>query len=79
MTVTLKDAFSTSDTFPLEVGDKVLVENVSVGIGSTALGFNSENYDYVRFEITEVFQNLGSVGVVTYSMDWASFFRTNNW
>jgi len=68
VTVNLKDAFSTNDTFPLEVGDKVLVENVSVGIGSTALGFNSENYDYVRFEITEVFQNLGSVGVVTYSM-----------
>ena len=69
VTVTLKDAFSTSDTFPLEVGDKVLVENVSVGIGSTALGFNSENYDYVRFEITEVFQNLSSVGIITYSMD----------
>ena len=68
VTVTLKDAFSTADTFPLEVGDKVLVENVSVGIGSTALGFNSENYDYIRFEITEVFQNLSSVGVVTYSM-----------
>ena len=68
VTVTLKDAFSTVDTFPLAVGDKVLVENVSVGIGSTALGFNSENYDYIRFEITEVFQNLSSVGVVTYSM-----------
>ena len=68
VTVTLKDAFSTVDTFPLSVGDKVLVENVSVGIGSTALGFNSENYDYIRFEITEVFQNLSSVGVVTYSM-----------
>jgi len=69
VTVTLKDAFSTNDTFPLEVGDKVLVENVSVGVGSTGLGFNSENYDYARFEVTEVFQNLSSVGVVTYSVD----------
>ena len=68
MTVTLKDAFSTNDTFPLEVGDKVLVEGTSVGVGSTGLGFNSENYDYARFEITEVFQNLSSVGVVTFSL-----------
>ena len=68
VTVTLKDAYSTSDTFPLVVGDKVLIENVSVGVGSTAIGYNSENYDYSRFEITEVFQNLSSVGVVTYSL-----------
>ena len=68
VTVTLKDAFSTNDTFPLEVGDKVLVEGTSVGVGSTGLGFNSENYDYARFEITEVFQNLSSVGVVTFSL-----------
>tara|TARA_B100001063_G_scaffold62847_2_gene56891 strand:- start:2454 stop:15458 length:13005 start_codon:yes stop_codon:yes gene_type:complete len=68
VSVTLKDAFSTNDTFPFEIGDKVLVEGTSVGVGSTGLGFNSENYDYARFEITEVFQNLSSVGVVTFSL-----------
>ena len=40
VTVGLNTGFSTGDTFPLRVGDKVLIEGVSIGIGSTGLGYN---------------------------------------
>ena len=39
VTLTLSVGFSTANTFPFEVNDKVLIENVSIGIGSTGRGF----------------------------------------
>ena len=63
--------FSTgfSDVFPFEVGDKVLVENLSVGIGSTAKGFNSDGYDYTLFPVSAVDPDLGgNTGSLTYDM-----------
>ena len=47
---------------------EVLVENASVGVGSTASGFNSAGYDYARFEITQVTPNYGGIGTVKYDM-----------
>ena len=68
VTVGLNTAFS--DESPLVVGDKVLIENVSVGVGTTGTGFNSLNYDYSLFTLTDVNIPLGGgVGVVTYSLD----------
>ena len=52
--ITLSVGFSTANSFPFAVGDKVLVENVSVGVGSTGTNFNSAGYDYKLFELTEV-------------------------
>ena len=43
-------------------------EDFSVGVGSTGRGYNSDRYDYRTFEVTQVHENLGNVGVVTYSM-----------
>ena len=58
-----------SDQSPFAVGDKVLIENVSVGVGSTASGYNSVDYDYQLFTLTDVNIPLGgNVGVVTYSL-----------
>ena len=76
VTATIKKAFSGVigysgdyiDPFPFSVGDKVLVENASVGVGSTAKGFNSAGYDYARFEITQVTPNYGGIGTVKYNM-----------
>ena len=76
VTVTMKNTFSGTlnaigeyiDPFPFSVGDKVLVENVSVGVGSTASGYNSSDYDYALFTLTKVHPNYGGVGIVTYSM-----------
>ena len=76
VTATIKNTFSGVvgysgtyiDPFPFVVGDKILVENASVGVGSTASGFNSSGYDYARFEITEVTPNYGGIGTVKYDM-----------
>jgi hypothetical protein len=66
--VTLAVGFSTADSFPFAVGDRVLIENVSVGVGSTGKGFNSENYNYNLFVLTSVDENRGGIGSVTYSL-----------
>ena len=76
--VTLKTAYSfgaaepkavgDDSKFPIEIGDKLFIENVSVGVGSTGKGFDSQYYDYQSFEVESVHENLGNVGVVTYSL-----------
>ena len=43
---TLKVAYSFANEFPIEVGDKLFVENASVGVGSTGFGYNSDAYQY---------------------------------
>ena len=69
VTVTLSVGFSTLSSFPFAVNDKVLIENISVGINSTGKGFNSENYNYQLFTITEVDANIGGIGTVTYNLN----------
>ena len=61
---------SKSFNFVKIVGDKVLIENISVGIGSTGKGFNSSAYDYKLFPIIAVDKNLGGIGAtVAYSLE----------
>ncbi len=68
VTLTLSVGFSTANSFPFSIGDKVLVENVSVGLGSTGSNYNSEGYDYKLFTITSTDENLGGIGTVSYSL-----------
>ena len=58
-----------ANTYPIRVGDKVLIENISVGVNSTSKGFNSSNYEYSLFTITSIDLNIGGVSAVTYSLD----------
>lgn len=67
--VTMAVGFSTVNSFPFETGDKVFIENVSVGVGSTGKGYNSSDYNYKFFTITDVQENLGGIGSITYSLD----------
>ena len=73
--VTLSVGFSTANSFPFTIGDKVLIENVSVGVGSTGTNFNSAGYDYKLFELTEVTPNLGGIGSVRFNMN--NLFKEN--
>ena len=58
-----------SDLFPVAVGDKVLIENTSVGVGSTSKGYNSAAYNYTLFPVTEVNSALGgNTGSIVYDM-----------
>jgi hypothetical protein len=66
--ITLSAGFSADVGFPFAVGDKVLIENVSVGVGSTGTNFNSSDYDYKLFELTEVTPNLAGIGSVRFNM-----------
>ena len=66
VTLNLSVGFSTS--FPFEVGDRVIVENTSVGIGSTSRGYNSKDYDYKLFTLTGITTNLGGLGSITYNL-----------
>ena len=71
VTASLSVGFSTINSFPFAVGDKVLIEGISVGVGSTGVsgaGYNSSEYDFKLFNVTEVTENLGGIGSVTYSM-----------
>ena len=70
VTVVLSVGFSTENSFPFVVNDKVLIENISVGILPTGKGFNSEDYNYQLFTITSVTENLGGLGgSVTYNLN----------
>ncbi|MGA1048279.1 MAG: hypothetical protein ACO3UU_09725, partial [Minisyncoccia bacterium] len=69
VTVTLSVGFSTINSFPFAVNDKVLIENVSVGLNSTGKGFNSKNYNYQLFTLTSVDPNYGgNNATVTYNL-----------
>ena len=68
VTATYKNPVSRVEDFVLEVGDRIMVENVAVGVGSTGYGYNSKNYDYNLFTITGVSTNLGAFPTITYSM-----------
>jgi hypothetical protein len=68
VTIRLSVGFSTANSFPFQVNDKVLIENVSVGVGSTGKGYNSKEYNYNLFTLTSVTPNLGGIGSVSYSL-----------
>ena len=81
VTVFLLQGFSlNSSEFPFEVGDRVLIENVSVGIGTensdgefeiieTGKGYNSSNYNYKLFTLSEIDENIGGFGSVSFIFD----------
>jgi len=69
VTVGLAKSFSNLSDFPFTVGSKFLIENVSVGVGSTGYGYNSENYDYSLFAVKASTPNIGGIGAtVVYSL-----------
>ena len=67
VTVTMAIGFSTS--FPFEVGDQVMIENIStVGVGTTIKGYNSKEYGYKLFTLNAVTPNIGGIGSVAYNL-----------
>tara|TARA_B100001094_G_scaffold231341_1_gene226124 strand:+ start:10610 stop:23908 length:13299 start_codon:yes stop_codon:yes gene_type:complete len=59
-TLTFKTQFSTGTTFPFTVGNNVLVEGcASKTLGSSNRTFNSADFDYDLFQITEIDPNFG--------------------
>jgi len=54
--------FSDAQDWPFKVGESVLVENIAVGFGTQGKGYNSEDYGYELFEVTNLDSNLGGSG-----------------
>jgi hypothetical protein len=69
VTVFLAQGYSNLSDFPFVVGDKVLIENVSIYPDPQAKGYNSSSYDYTRFLIKQVTPNIGgSNGSIIYNI-----------
>lgn len=67
VTITLNKEFDSEDDFPFSVGDKILVENIS--ISDSGVGYNSKNYAYTLFEITGTNSNIGvGFGTIEYDL-----------
>ena len=68
VTITLKSEYSYIEDFPFSIGDKILIEGVSI-IESNLRGYNSKNYNYELFTITDTDPNIGgSNASITYSI-----------
>jgi hypothetical protein len=68
VTVDLSVGFSTANSFPFAVNDRVLIENINI-LDNSGKGFNSENYSYQLFTVTSINENIGGFGSVSYSLD----------
>jgi len=70
VTVGLAVSYSSSLDYPFAVGDKVIIENINVGIGTSLRGYNSSSYDYALFTITSIDPNIGGAnGTISYSLN----------
>jgi len=58
-TVKLDASFSTLESFPFEVGGKIIIENVNIRQSIGGKGYNSSEYKYRLFILTEVDPNIG--------------------
>jgi len=76
--VTLGSSFSSINDFPFAVGEKILVENVSVGIGTTAKGYNSSSYNYSLFTVVNIDPNIGGIGA-TISYNLSEYLSKNEY
>ena len=54
--------FSSDAEYPFEIDKPILVENISVGVGSTGSGYNSKDYSYTLFPVTGVNTSPGGSG-----------------
>ena len=62
VTVSLGASFSEVESFPFEVGDKVLIENINIISNDDDIverGYNSSNYNYSLFTLTYVDGDIG--------------------
>jgi len=70
VTVGLAVSYSSISEYPFSEGDKVLIENTSVGIQTDSKGYNSSAYGYALFTLTSVNPAIGGAnGTVTYSLE----------
>ena len=66
VTLQLDVAYSEVENFPFSIGDNILVENI---IHDDGFGYNSSDYDYNFFKITDIDPNIGGfLPTISYSL-----------
>jgi hypothetical protein len=69
VTVGLAVSYGNIDEFPFEVGDEVIIENTNIDIVEGGNGYNSSNYGYKLFTLTEVNPDIGGeTPTITYNI-----------
>lgn len=69
VTVYLSQQFSSINDFPFVVGDRVIIEGISV-TNTSDKGFNSKNYNYELFTIVDTDPNIGGANAsIKYSLN----------
>lgn len=69
VTIEIATNYSFGQIFPFNVGDRVLVEGVSVGTATTFKGYNSKNYNYALFTLKTVNPQYGGSGAtIVYNL-----------
>jgi hypothetical protein len=76
VTITLNKIFESESDFPFIIGDKILVENISITNPEIGVGYNSKDYNYTLFEITDTDPN-EEVGFATIEYSLESLLGTN--
>ncbi len=67
--IVIDKEYQIEDVFPFSIGDQVMVENISVGVGTTGIGYNSRDYGYKFFRVNGIDKKAGGSGAyVEYSM-----------
>lgn len=73
VTVTLNATYQSSNAFPFSVGDNVLIENVQIlETDSNYKNYNSSEFDYQTFKITQINPNLNSI-VYNYTANFGTY------
>ena len=69
VTVGLAISYSSINDFPFEVGDEVIVENTNIDIVEGGNGYNSANYGYKLFTLTNINPDVGGENpTITYNI-----------
>ena len=62
--------FSDASDYPFAVGKKILVENINLGFNTTGRGYNSSDFNFALFEVTNSVPQLGGPGgYIEYSLE----------
>ena len=75
VTLQLDKAYSDANNFPFSIGDEILVENI---VHNDGFGFNSSDYNYTFFPITDIDANIGGfLPTISYSLsNYLDIFST---
>ena len=74
--LTLDKQFSFGEYFPFIVGQRIIVENINIGVNTTGKGYNSQDYDYELFPIVNVDAQFGGAGAFV-EYDLTELLKTN--